>query len=316
MRRFDIVFASQRDIYIYHITDRGIENFSVIKGGRTRNLISIDVADVNQNGRDEIFVTNFLTENAVNKSFVLEWDGTSITTLAEKQDWYFRVIKGRDNNPALLGQIRTTEDKFFSGQVKRLAYRNGGYEAVEPLRLPAGINLYAFGLGDVLNNNQKQIITYANNDRIKVVGISGSEDITADDFYGGGGVMLEFPRDRKTYADEEDRYYIPQRFFVEDIDNDGKNEIVAVKNTDSAGRLFKRFRLYKTGRIEALQWNGLGFEKKMETKEISGYVADYAVVDLDGDGNRELIYAVVKGGGALFGKAKSFIAYQAFHMSQ
>jgi hypothetical protein len=312
----EIVFATERDIYIYRITDRGIESFSVIKGKRTRNLISIDVADMNQNGRDEIFVTNFLTENAVNNSFVLEWDGKSFKTLAQKQNWYFRVIRNPDNHPVLLGQKRTSEDKFFSGPVSRLAYANGGYEAVESVRLPTGVNLYAFGRGDALNDGRNRIITYAHNDHLKIIGESGSEDVTADDAYGGGSVMLEFPRDRKTYADEEDRYYIPQRLFVKDLDNDGKNEVIAVKNTDSAGRLFKRFRLYKTGSIEALHWNALAFDKKMTTKEISGYIADYAVVDLNNDGNGELVYAVVKGGGSFFGKAKSFIVYQSFHQAQ
>ncbi len=309
----EVVFITQRDIYVYRINENGIENFSVIKGRRTSNLISIDVADINQNGKDEIFVTNFLTGNAVNNSFVLEWNGQNFKTVSNRQDWYFRVIKDPENNPLLLGQKRTREDEFFSGPVKRLAYRNGGYEAVESVKLPAGMNLYAFSLGDALNDNRKLIVTYAYDDRIKIIDESGNEDVTGDDSYGGGSVLLEFPYNRNSNAKEEDRYYIPQRLFVEDLDNDGKNEIVAVKNTDSSGRLFKRFRHYKTGLIEALQWNALGFDKKIKTKEISGYIADYAVVDLNRDGNKELLYAVVKGGGPFFGKEKSFIVYQPFH---
>ena len=54
-------------------------------------------------------------------------------------------------------------------------------------------------------------------------------------------------------------------------------------------------------------WENNGLVKQWETQMIDGYIADLALTDLDGDGRKELLAAVVeKAGGALFSKPKSY----------
>jgi hypothetical protein len=42
-----------------------------------------------------------------------------------------------------------------------------------------------------------------------------------------------------------------------------------------------------------LTWDGLGIQHLWETRELPGFIADYALVDPDGSGNRKLVILVV-----------------------
>jgi hypothetical protein len=104
-----------------------------------------------------------------------------------------------------------------------------------------------------------------------------------------------------------DRVYLAQRIHIADLDRDGKNELIVVKNQDVARRLLSRLRIFKSGHIECLTWNTLGLNLKWKTREISRYISDYAIADLNNDGQDELVFSVVAKTDTLLGDAKSFI---------
>jgi len=43
-----------------------------------------------------------------------------------------------------------------------------------------------------------------------------------------------------------------------------------------------------------LSWDGIGMQAVWETRELPGYVADFALVDPEGTGSRKLILLVVQ----------------------
>lgn len=90
------------------------------------------------------------------------------------------------------------------------------------------------------------------------------------------------------------------------MDQDGGNELIVVSNHDVTNRLFARIRHFDTGFIEGLSRNALGFTSVWKTQEISGYIGDYWVGDMDGDRTPELVYVVVESGGGFFGHPRSY----------
>jgi hypothetical protein len=56
----------------------------------------------------------------------------------------------------------------------------------------------------------------------------------------------------------------------------------------------------------------MGLYQKWRTREISGYISDYAIADVNNDGQDELVFSVVEKHSSALGKAKSFIASQDF----
>jgi len=99
----------------------------------------------------------------------------------------------------------------------------------------------------------------------------------------------------KTRTEFRDKHtYINQRVLVADVDNNGVDEAIVVKQTAAkSGRLLERFRYYSSGVIIGMEWNGIGFEKKWSTKKISGYISDYNIFDFNGNGKKDLVISVV-----------------------
>jgi hypothetical protein len=83
------------------------------------------------------------------------------------------------------------------------------------------------------------------------------------------------------------------RLYFQDILGNGKKQVVLPKNTPSTGYLFQT-RLYDKGKIFGLSWDGIGMQPVWETRELPGYIADFALVDPEGTGDRKLVLLVVQ----------------------
>jgi hypothetical protein len=50
-------------------------------------------------------------------------------------------------------------------------------------------------------------------------------------------------------------------------------------------------------------------QQRWQTDTLAGYISDYVPADMDGDGNNELVMAVVSKGGTFTGKKSYLVAY-------
>jgi hypothetical protein len=155
-------------------------------------------------------------------------------------------------------------------------------------------------------------VAYTKNDHLRILHKDGKEEWTSPEPYGGGVNYLEFRMESESSIGahkEMARIYLPQRIQITDLDKDGRNEIVLVKNIDAA-RVLARTKSYKTGHIECLVWDNLGLYAKWKTRKLSGYISDYIIADFDNDGKKELVYSAVPKTDTLSQKEKSFIVSQ------
>ncbi len=310
----ETVFVSSSNIYIYRYTGGKYYKLKEIIGKKSNNYIGLDIADINGNGLPEIFVTQVSRPgNKENKkgswtgylkSFVLEWNGSEFARIVDRVPWFLRVINMPGKGLVLLGQKRD-RDKVFSGRVQQLVWKGAGYEPESALRLPEGINIYGFAYGDVQNNGTQMIAAFSNHDRIILLDENWDEEWISDERYGGSPTYIEYPRAYD--AEEADRYYVPPRIHVVDLDMDGRQEIIAVKNVDKAKRALSNFRLFKNGYIECLEWNNIGLEIKWQTQKVSRHISDYVIGDMNNDGQEEVVFSVVTTAGTIFKKDRSYI---------
>ncbi|HUU39912.1 MAG TPA: VCBS repeat-containing protein [Desulfatiglandales bacterium] len=305
----ETVFISSNRIFIYRYTGKTFAKVKEIQGKSQDNFIGVDVADINNNGKPEIFITTFIQHNNRLNSFVLEWKESNFETISDGENWYYRVLYLPGRGSVLFGQKLGMKD-FFTGAVYELNWINGRYEPLEKQNLPKHINIYGFTYGDVLNNGQEMIASFATKDRILISDKKGDEKWLSSESYGGNAAYIELPikpGSSKDNIEEMNRFYLPQRIHIADVDKDGKNEVIAVRNEDTAHGLFSRLRIFKTGYIELLAWNDDGLEVKWKTKAFSRYISDYVIADLNNDGENELVFSVVSATDTAFGDPRSYI---------
>ena len=323
----ETVFISDRKVFIYRYMGGRFEKVDEIDGQAMDDFIGVDVADINQNGKSEIFITNLFNKNRIDttslhrtkssvlgplQSFVLEWDGAAFSRVVESENWYYRVLNVPDQGDLLLGQKRGMDD-IFTGGVYALQWENGRYVPADRQNLPKPMNIYGFAYGDVKNEGREMIIAFTTDNHIQILNADGKSEWKSDERFGGGATYLEFlMKDGSSISGvrEMDRYYLPLRILVDDLDNDGQTEIVVVKNKDATGGYLSRMRVLTKGHIECFTWDDMGLAPKWKTRTYSKYISDYLLADIDNDGQNELVYAVVAIGSDSLKSAKSFIISQ------
>ncbi|MBW1858884.1 MAG: VCBS repeat-containing protein [Deltaproteobacteria bacterium] len=304
--RIEVVFVSKDHIYVHRFED---ERFLKIweKGGkRYQSYIAVDVADVNGNGRAEIFVTNVEGSGQRLASFVLEWDGSDFKQVSNNDPWYYRVIDVPGRGQVLYGQKRKVDELFASG-VYELAWGNGEYEPGERLKLPKRVNIFGFALGDAMNNGQPSIIAYDETDKIRIYDVSADEQWRSDKRYGGSMNYLEYKMHMDGAQGDVGHYFLPQRIFVRDLNNDGINEVIVSHNKGSVGELFSRLRHFSNGHVTSLFWNRYELYPNLQTPGVKGYISDFCIGDYDHDGRDEVVVAQVRKQGTLLTSSKSVI---------
>lgn len=306
----ELVMITDNSISLYRYAAEKLELIDEVIGETDHTAIRVDAADINQNGRDEIFVTSLYHDKTQLKSYVLEWDGSKLVKIAQDANWYFRVMTVPGKPPVLLGQQRGMTELFSKG-IYKMAWLNGNYAESSLADAPRGLSLYAFSSGNALNDGKEATVSITSGLRLRVFDKSGDMEWTSSERFTGGGGYMPYPADvnddRAPGELRIKRYYLPQRVVIFDIDKDGKNEVILVNNKDFAKNLLPNLRVFKSGHVECLQWEGLAFGLKWRTTEVTGQISDMVVGDLNNDGVDEIVYSLVDIPGSALNSARSYL---------
>jgi TolB-like protein len=300
-----VIMASQ-SLHIFRNQNGRMTDLKEIKGEKHHSYISLDVADINKNGRAEIFVTCLNENTKLLDSFVLEWNGTDFMPVTQRERWYFRVITHPTQGKILVGQKRGIGSLFMEG-IFQLAWDGRSYVDQDKLRVPKETIIYGFALGDPLNEGSDMVVSIDSEGQLRIYNSSGGKEWKSDERYGGSEKHLRLTGPGK--SESENRLFIPPRVFLVDSNKDNKNEVLVVKNETFTGGLFKNYRSYGSGTFQALTWDGLGLTPLWQTQKISGYVSDYCLADMNNDGNQELIATVVSRRDTIISSPKSTVIW-------
>ncbi len=303
----EAVFAGSGSLYMcrYHGSNFGNAEKIGVKKIKGR-LIDINTADINGNGICEIYVTSTLYTGRSLQSIVLEYNGKEVDKVSEHPGLLFRVINMPGRGRILLGQ-KKLGDKIFTGNVHEYRWEKGQYVEKSPLELPESVNIFGFALGDVLNKGEIEVVSFSRANHIRVFDKRGDNWWTSSVSFGGNRKQIE--RNDGNRVDRNSYFCIPQRIHVADMDNNGRHEIIAVKN--SGLRLLSKNLDLNSGHIECLAWNGTEAEQKWRSPE-TGYISDYIVEDINNNGRDELIYSVVEKETGFFSRKTSHLVMAKF----
>jgi len=320
-----IVAIDKNSVYIYQKTEKELKLLEKIKGNSYDNYMAVDVADINRNGVPEIIVTSL--NNTLLDSFVLEFKDGKYVKIASDIRWFLRVIDTASGIPLLLGQ-EYGMNKPFDTPIYEMVLKDGKYVSDQKMKIPLGLSIYGLAIDNLGTGGSEKIfaldeldylyITEKTNktlSRLTSFGFASEELIwKSDDVYGGSNNYFENMENgsnpTETDREREKSAYVNLRILTYDTNKDGKKELILVKNLSSVGRIFKHFKLFTSSEIYNLEWDGMGMSENWHTKKINGYVADYAIKDVDNDGKPEIVLALVQSVGAAVRDKSVIVVYK------
>ncbi len=296
-KKNETIIASKKKITLLARDGKSLKKISMFEPNINLDILSIDAGDINSNHKAEIYVTCIDERSKRPASFVLEWNGSGFSTLVDNDPRLFRIIRPRTRGALLFGQIPKDKGQMLNTPVFQLSWQANTLAEAE-FRLPKDVTLYSFTYGDVMNNGTEMIAALTLDGRVKIFSPEGRESWRSSEGYGGSANFLEYKGNLYTKDDgyQMNRFFLQQRIFVADLDGDGKNSVVVVKNVDSTNFL-KKTRYFSKGTIVSLAWDEMGLAPEGRTRSFPGYFSDYTIGDMDNDGHEELVYAITRSDG-------------------
>jgi len=328
----EIVLLEGTHLSVYRYEDGVMIRIGSHRSADHHRFIAVDVADINGNGRDEVFASK-VSKTTVT-SVVLEMEGNILRPIIKRSSWLYRVMDWPGRGQILVGQeimaggaggYENLIRDYFAPGIFALTWEGSRYVKAEeePLLTHSKVYIYNFSIGDLGGDPEPEIVMIDRNDRLHILDNAGEEMHKTSENYGGTlNYLITNPPDSAAGAGgrhtlEEQWLYIPARILIVDLDKNGKNEIIINQNKSSTYGLTSRFQAFSDGKVVSLSWTGLALDPNWESRKLTGCLSYYQVNDLDNDGNPDLVVSLLQQRGAkFFQKARSLVVSYKLKMKE
>jgi hypothetical protein len=273
----ELVVSDGNNLSIYSLT-KDIREIWTVKGGSAYKHLSVDILDLNNNGRAEIFVTSIidrsdetsdeglksLSDRSSVKSFVLEYDLSGGYRKIKDNLPYFMRVAGK----TLLMQ-KFAFGNIFNGPVYEGKWQDESYQPESPVKLPDGANIYGFTFIDWQNRGQVHIMTFNDDGYLNLYNENGELIWRSSRKFGNFPLSFE----KKTYsmAKTDDKWAVRGRLIS--IKTDRGQEIIVVNRVPVLSTVPGLG--IKGAEVYSLWWNEGMMEEKLLMGEVSGNITDY-----------------------------------------
>jgi len=294
-------------VRIYHVEKNKPDLIWEEKKDETRNNrhLSLDAADVNQDGFPRLFVTNMIEGNL--NSYVIEWKDGRYQKTVKNLPYFLRVWRSPGKPPKLLAQ-RTGLNEPFAGSIHELVRTANGYQEGPVFVLPSGIGLYGSAVLDLAGNGAEEFIQVDDDEHLLVSKNAGKPLIRTSERYGGYENGFEHVIPGTVQISEERRQFVKIKGRIVVINHSqGSPWIVVTKNVPFT-YLVSRPRVYHESEVYGLSWGGgalpdgqgpaggqAGLTEAWKIKMPEQVIADIQLSDVLGEGQPQVILLLTPG---------------------
>ncbi|MDD3813415.1 MAG: FG-GAP-like repeat-containing protein [Desulfocapsaceae bacterium] len=286
----EVVMADREKVVVYKLNAGRLLEFAQIKLLVRYKIHAVNVADLNGNGKAEIYIS--AADTAMPGSMGVEWDGKEMVTLFEEARYYIRPVKVPGLGVVLAGQRAGSEGVAIRGPIYILTRDGAQLVGDERLPVPSGVNLFDFSFADLDGDGEWEVVVLDQWNKLLVMKQSGKLLWKSEERYGGtkrfiGGKsaiqMTQQTGARRGATKAVDgstdvlfeEVYIPSRILVTDVDGDGIDDIIVNANSPTWTSLVRSSEVFQSGTMLGMKWNGVGLQELWRTRKIGGYVVDY-----------------------------------------
>ncbi len=308
----EIVYVSDQQVFVTYYVNGALAPALEIAKTRVNTYIGVDVADINQNGTPEIFVSGLTADENEVSSYVFEYDGAGYKEIVTRSPYVFRVVKPVNGDLMLIGQRQEgKKGGVFASKISVMAPRGDTYSPERVLLRPGLSNALGVTVDDLDANGSTTVIAYDKNDYLQLFSGESRPNWKGTDKLGGS--MSRFLITPEDPTGVRETQYFPVRVGTYDSNGDGKPEVITPSSHDKVMDLVDGFRVFSKTRIQALSWDSLGIFPAWQTRDLNGRISDFFIEDFDDDGVMELVVSLVKEEkGALMdtGAQSTIVAYE------
>lgn len=258
----ELVISDSVNIQIYSYK-REPKEIWLIKGNPGDTHLSIDVLDLNGNGRAEIFITSLKNERTMN-SFVLEYDPAA----GYKRIWKNAPYGIRVINNTLYMQEFTLYGQF-SGPVYKGVWKDGRYQTGAPAGLPEEVDIYGFTSVDWQNSGKSDILAFDDSGYLNLY--SENKLVWRSKTY-YMKFNISFDKENASVMSSSGNKWVVKGRLLTVNTKQGQKALVIKKvpflaNVPGLG--------YKKAEVYSLWWDGAMMNETLILSGISGAVSDY-----------------------------------------
>ncbi len=295
-----VVLAEKQRVTVYRQDGGRLTKAAEVPAApRHVRIVSLCLADLNGNGRAEIYVSAISDNTPL--SYAVEWDGKAFVSLYNKQRWYTRTLFLPGKGMVLAGQQGGSDYPVKPG-IYQLTVGDGELVKGEKLAIPEAVNLFDFVLGDFTGDGQTEIAVQSQDDHLYLYNKNG--DVLwegAADF----GHTSRYIGPASASLGDQENLQVPTRLVALDLNGDGRQELVAMKNPSGLGTIMRTVGSFVGGSIDIMAWNGITFNEYWSTGPIGSYIASYQLEATEG---RLYLALINKSKGLILSTMRSTVA--------
>ena len=310
----EVVVITQTQVIVYRFEGNRMHEVARFDGGAANDFRWIDVADMNGDGAPEFYIASYRSGELF--SMVLQFKEGKFAPLVRNDRTFYRLLRVRSSDKGakipdseayvLLGQ-REGIDEPFAGPIYRYNWSGGKLAPAAPYALPSYLTILGFGLWDIDKDGELDVIEVGEDDRLRMLSRNGEEIFISSETYGVPLQKVSLSADTRNAEDSPDEAKLPirSRVLVEDVDRDGVDEVLVIRN-EYAVAIAPGLGVAR-GQIASLVWDGVGLSETWRSRKLGRGIVDFALGDADNDGFDDLVVAATSS--SLLAGAKSRIFF-------
>ncbi|BCS97997.1 hypothetical protein DSLASN_36290 [Desulfoluna limicola] len=296
----EAVAVSRSALQVLAVSKKAITETSRVSIPEYMKPVRLDVLDFDGDGRQEVILSAIHAVSQTPLALVYRHNGTTLVPVGNETRFLTAVVTLSDGKRACIGQKVDGID--YWGGMFQVILGDKGLEAANPLEMNEAFKVMSWDMAPT-DKGEKGLFLLSEYGRISLWKDAKTSVFRSDDNYGGSLFYLSKQEGSKK---QEQRRYLVSR--VQAVDTKSLKGVGVLKAENSMGSLFQGLRRYKNGRVVVVGWNGYELEPIASTPSFKGFLSDFSIVDIDGDGTEEVFCSVLSAKGGVSGKSRSYFA--------
>ena len=293
----EFIILERANLVLYHKgPNASFQRITFQPLARHLALHTVRLADLDHNGLQEIYIG--ASNGTLPASQILEWDGRIFRILSQNALYYLRPGVDANGQPTLLGQKNIFQTTRGNTNILYSLRRgvNGFLQKIQRMSIPWGFNIYDFIKVDLDLDGNLEFVGINRNNRLVVINSTGRVVWKSEKNYGAskeilGALSRTIDGDRNQ-ANNPESIYMHSRIIAQDLNNDGKPELLLSQNRLTNVMFFKRLRSFDGSSVTALSWDNGRMKTLWESPKISGYTIDFQILQNKKQPNRFNIFSL------------------------